>query len=137
MKKTLLFLILVFAAVVTGCTNVKEEPKFDSYSFFNQHPEYLQNVVIVENNKAPLNVQHYNKMKNNVVNIEFIELVLTHGTGGFCKGYFKTIWTIKSEYFSEEEYEYLIPCPMIKHNPKTENTTWEVEWPLEHPFLDK
>lgn len=137
MKKTLLFLILALVAVATGCTNVKEEPKFDNYQFFNQHPDYLQKVVVAENNKAPLRVQYYNKIKNNVVKIEFKKLVLTHGTAGGCKGYFKTVWTIKSEYFSEEEYEYLIPCSFLKYSPKTENTIWQIDWPEEHPFIDK
>lgn len=101
------------------------------------HPESIQNVVHVENNKAPLAAQEYNKIKNNIVKIEFKKLTITHGTHESCKGYFTTVWTIKSEYFSEEEYEYLIPLKSISYNPKNEYITWEIEWPQEHPFADK
>lgn len=85
----------------------------------------------------PLTVQEYNKIKNNVVKIEFKKLTITHGTTESCKGYFTTTWTIKSDYFSEEEYEYLIPCEKISYNPKSEYILWQVVWPQEHPFVDK
>ena len=116
MKKIFVLLILMLSIVSSGCKS--KEEKFDNYDYFSKHTEWLQKIVNVENNKAPLTVQEYNKIKNNVVKIEFKKLTITHGTSAFCKGYFTTVWTIKSEYFAEEEYEYLIPCEEIHYNPK-------------------
>ena len=135
MKKILVLLIFALTIVSSGCKS-KEQP-FDSYLYFTSHPEIIQEVVNIENKKAPLTVQEYNKTKNNVVKIEFKKLTITHGTSETCKGYFTTVWTIRSEYFSEEEYEYLIPCKSIRYNPKNDYTIWQVDWPQEHPFADK
>jgi len=125
----------MFAIVVTGCKS--KEEKFDCYTYFVKNPSCLQKIVDAENNKAPLAVQEYNKIKNNVVKIEFKKLTITHGTDYACKGYFTTTWTIKSEYFGEEPFEYLIPCEDIRYNSKNEYIIWRIIWPDEHPFADK
>ena len=135
MKKILMLLALMFAIVVNGCKS--KEENFDNYTFFIKNPKLTQHIVNVENNKAPLTVQEYNKIKNNVVKIEFKKLTITHGTNEKCKGYFTTVWTIKTEYFGEEQYEYLIPCERIHYNPKNEYIVWHTIWPQEHPFADK
>lgn len=136
MKKILFLFIVAISVAVTGC-KPKEDKKFDIYVYFAQNPSCLQKIVDVENNKAPLAVQEYNKVKNNVVKIEFQKLTITHGTDYACKGYFTTVWTIRSEYFGEETYDYLIPCEKIQYIPKSGNIVWEIIWPDEHPFLDK
>lgn len=136
MKKiSILLITLCFA--LAGCGHEKVEEEFDNHAYFRKNPSCLQIIVNVEDNKAPLAVQEYNKVRNNVVKIEFKNLVITHGTNYACKGYFTTVWTIKTEYFGEEQYEYLIPCEHIRYNPKTEYIIWKTEWPDEHPFADK
>lgn len=136
MRKTLILILIALSVAVTGC-KPKEDKKFDTYVYFAQNPSCLQKIVEAENNKAPLAVQEYNKVKNNVVKIEFQKLTITHGTNYACKGYFTTVWTIKTEYFGEEQYEYLVPCEQIRYNPETEYILWEIKWPDEHPFADK
>lgn len=136
--KKISILLITLCFVLAGCGHEKvEEKEFDNHAYFMENPSCLQKIVNVENNKAPLAVQEYNKVRNNVVKIEFKNLVITHGTNYACKGYFTTVWTIKTEYFGEEQYEYLIPCDHIRYNPKTEYIIWNTEWPDEHPFADK
>lgn len=134
--KKILVLFIALCVAFAGCKEqVKEE--FDSHAYFMSNPSCLQKIVNAENNKAPLAVQEYNKIRNNVVKIEFKNLTITHGTNYACKGYFTTVWTIKTEYFGEEQYEYLIPCEQIRYNPKSDCILWKIEWPDEHPFADK
>lgn len=135
--KKILFLFVSLCVALAGCNEKSVEEEFDNHAFFVQNPSYLQKIVNVENNKAPLSVQEYNKVRNNVVKIVFKSLVITNGTKSSCKGYFKTVWTIRTEYFGEEEYEYLIPCEEIHYNPNNEYTIWRTIWPKEHPFADK
>lgn len=135
MKKILFLFIVAISVTFTGCKS--NEEKFDCYNYFAKNPSCLQKIVDAENNKVPLAVQEYNKIKNNVIKIEFQKLTITHGTDYACKGYFTTTWTIKSEYFGEEPFEYLIPCEDIRYNPKNEYIIWRIIWPDEHPFLDK
>ena len=135
--KKILFLFVALCVAIAGCKEKSVEEEFDNHAFFIQNPSYLQKIVNVENNQAPLRVQEYNKGRNNVVKIEFKKLVVTNGSTSSCKGYFTTVWTIKTEYFGEEQYEYLIPCEDIHFNPENGYTIWRTILPKEHPFADK
>lgn len=138
MKKLLILIIVALSITFTGCKSKEEKKeKFDTYAYFAANPSCLKNIVNAENNKSPLAVQEYNKIKNNVVKIKFKNLTITNGTDYSCRGYFTTVWTIKSEYFGEEEFEYLIPCEYVRYDPKTNNLIWEINWPDEHPFIEK
>lgn len=138
MKKLLILIIVALSITFTGCKPKEEKKeKFDTYAYFYANPSCLQKIVNVENNKSPLAVQEYNKIKNNVVKIEFQKLTITNGTGYACNGYFTTVWTIRTEYFGDEQYEYLVPCEKIRYNPNTEYIIWEIKWPDEHPFIEK
>lgn len=138
MKKFLILIIVAISITFTGCKPKEEKKeKFDTYAYFAENPSCLKDIVNAENNKSPLAVQEYNKIKNNVVKIKFKNLTITNGTDYSCRGYFTTVWTIKSEYFGEEEFEYLIPCEYVRYNPKTNNLILEINWPDEHPFIEK
>lgn len=137
MKKTLILILIAISFAFTGCKEKEKKAEFDTYVYFAKNPSCLQKIVDAENNKSPLAVQEYNKIKNNVVKIDFKKLTITHGTNYACNGYFTTVWTIHTEYFGEEEYEYLIPCEHIRYNPENEYILWKINWPEEHPFIDK
>ena len=69
--KKILVLFIALCVAFAGCKEqVKEE--FDSHAYFMSNPSCLQKIVNAENNKAPLAVQEYNKIRNNVVKIELL-----------------------------------------------------------------
>ena len=136
--KKLLFVLLIILVSISSCS---ESPgtivnsTLSTEEYLTKNPSVLKTIVDAENRKAPLSVQSFNKIKNNIVKIHFEDLILTTCTVTHCKGYFVTKWTIKTEYFGEEEYEYLIECHKIHAD--NDYISWKIIWPDYHPFIDK